>query len=111
MERAGARIMPLFSGNGVTATTTLVELLRRRARQQGDQRAFTFLADGGNQASDITYELLDRQARTIAAWLQQNEVGAGERALILYPPGLEYIAAFFGCLYAGVIAVPAYPPS
>jgi acyl-CoA synthetase (AMP-forming)/AMP-acid ligase II/acyl carrier protein len=52
---------------------------------------------------------LDRQARAIAATLQS--LGwAGERALLLYPPGLDYIAAFFGCLYAGVIAVPAYPP-
>ncbi len=45
----------------------------------------------------------------IAAALQAGSA-AGERALLLYPPGLEYIAGFFGCLYAGVIAVPAYPP-
>src|SRR5207253_2034291 len=42
-------------------------------------------------------------------WLQSTIV-PGDRVLLLYPPGLEYIAAFFGCLYAGAIAVPAYPP-
>ena len=52
---------------------------------------------------------LDRQARAIAAWLQSLNL-EGERALLLYPAGLDFIAAFFGCLYAGVVAVPAYPP-
>jgi acyl-CoA synthetase (AMP-forming)/AMP-acid ligase II len=65
--------------------------------------------DGEAEEIHLTYEELDRQARAIGAWLQA--FGAtGERALLLFPPGLEYIAAFFGCLYAGVIAVPAYPP-
>src|SRR5262249_20772607 len=57
----------------------------------------------------LTYGELDEKARAIAASLAQS-VGPGERVLLLYPPGLEYIAAFFGCLYANVIAVPAYPP-
>jgi acyl-CoA synthetase (AMP-forming)/AMP-acid ligase II len=57
----------------------------------------------------LTYGALDRQARAIAATLQTFRA-TGERALLLYPPGLAYIAAFFGCLYAGVVAVPAYPP-
>ncbi len=57
----------------------------------------------------LTYGELDARARSIGALLQEH--GArGERALLLYPPGLEYIAAFFGCLYAGAVAVPAYPP-
>ena len=47
--------------------------------------------------------------RAIAASLQAMEMG-GERALLLYPSGLDFVAAFFGCLYAGVTAVPAYPP-
>ncbi len=58
----------------------------------------------------MTYAELDRQARTIAAQLQRLGA-AGERVLLLYPPGLTYIAAFFGCLYAGAVAVPAYPPN
>src|SRR5690606_14263887 len=51
----------------------------------------------------------DRQARAIAARLQDLKM-TGERALLLYPSGLDFVAALFGCLYAGVIAVPAYPP-
>lgn len=88
---------------------TLVELLRRRALQQPAQKAFTFLLDGETEERHLTYGELDRQARTLAA-LFQSLRSKGERALLLYPPGLDYIAAFFGCLYAGVIAVPAYPP-
>ena len=56
-----------------------------------------------------TYAELDRRARAIAAWLQSLGL-QGERALLLYPAGLDFIAAFFGCVYAGVVAVPAYPP-
>ncbi|HJT36223.1 MAG TPA: aminotransferase class I/II-fold pyridoxal phosphate-dependent enzyme [Pirellulales bacterium] len=88
---------------------TLVELLRHRARCQPDQVAFTFLVDGETQEATITHGELDRQARAIAAWLQSLGL-EGQRALLLYPAGLEFIAGFFGCLYAGVVAVPAYPP-
>ena len=89
---------------------TLVELLRSRALGQPDRLAYTFLSDGETDESSLTYYELDRQARAIASSLQEFEV-KGERALLLYPPGLGFIAGFFGCLYAGVIAVPAYPPS
>lgn len=87
----------------------LIELVRHRALQQPNRRAYTFLADGETQRSNWTYGELDQKARAIAAYLQSVNA-AGERALLLYPPGLEFIAAFFGCLYAGVVAVPAYPP-
>lgn len=88
---------------------TLVDLLRRRAGDLADQPAFTFLLDGETEVCELTYGELDRSARAIAARLQS--LGArGERAILLYPPGLDYIAAFFGCLFAGVVAVPAYPP-
>jgi amino acid adenylation domain-containing protein len=88
---------------------TLVELLRRRAADIPNQRAYEFLLDGETNGIALTYADLERQAKAIAAWLQSCRA-AGERALLLYPPGLDYIAAFLGCLYAGVIAVPAYPP-
>ncbi len=88
---------------------SLVDVLRRRARLQPDRLAYTFLLDGEREAVHLSYGELDGQARAIAARLQ--ELGAeGERALLLYPPGLQYAAAFFGCLYAGVTAVPVYPP-
>lgn len=89
--------------------STLVELLRHRVRCQRDDTAFLYLVDGENEQLEVTYQELDRQARSIAAWLQSQGL-TGERALLLYPAGLEFVAAFFGCLYAGVVAVPVYPP-
>ena len=89
--------------------SNLVELLLHRARCQPDDIGFTYLVDGENEQVHLTYRELDRQARAIGAWLESHDL-AGERALLLYPAGLEFIAAFFGCLYAGVIAVPVYPP-
>jgi amino acid adenylation domain-containing protein/non-ribosomal peptide synthase protein (TIGR01720 family) len=91
------------------AISNLVELVRQRARDCPDRAALIFLAGKDLRESSLTCRELDRRARSIAAFLQGLEV-RGERALLLYPPGLEFIAAFFGCLYAGVIAVPAYPP-
>jgi acyl-CoA synthetase (AMP-forming)/AMP-acid ligase II/acyl carrier protein len=88
---------------------SLIALLQSRATHQPHQVAFTFLQDGELEEVRLTYEELDRQARAIGALLQ-SQGAMGERALLLYLPGLEYIAAFFGCLYAGVIAVPVYPP-
>ena len=71
---------------------------------------YTFLCDGEREADSITYDALDRLSRAIAARLRQR-CRPGDRALLLYPPGLEFISAFFGCLYAQVVAVPAYPPN
>ncbi|NJR72593.1 MAG: AMP-binding protein [Scytonema sp. CRU_2_7] len=90
--------------------STLVEILQGRAFHQPKQKAYSFLLDSEEEESHITYGDLDFQAREIAALLQSCGVVSGERVLLLYPPGLEFIAAFFGCLYAGVVAVPAYPP-
>src|SRR5918992_4400287 len=89
---------------------TLVDLLRWRASHQPGRRAYTFLGDGEAEESFVNYGELDRQARAIATRLQTLGVVDGERTLLFYPPGLQYVAAFLGCLYAGVIAVPAYPP-
>lgn len=95
--------------NPYYTTNTLVELLRSRAEQTPDTVAFRFLLDDDSDTLTINYAELDRKARAIGAWLESY--GAkGERALLLYSPGLDYIAAFMGCLYAGVTAVPAYPP-
>lgn len=88
----------------------LVGLLRWRAIRQPDKRAFTFLHNGEIELAHLSYRELDRQARTIAAGLQEARA-SGERALLLYPPGLEFISAFFGCLYAGVVAIPAPLPN
>ncbi|MDY7227214.1 thioester reductase domain-containing protein [Hyalangium rubrum] len=89
---------------------TLGELLRQRAERTPDARAYTFLADGETETESLTYAELDQQASAIAARIHALG-GAGERALLLYPPGLDFIAAFFGCLYADTVAVPVFPPA
>src|ERR1044071_9386355 len=88
---------------------TLVELLQLRALDQPEKVIYTFLADGEQEAITLTLSELDQRARAISAWLKPL-VATGERVLLLYPPGLEFIEAFFACLYAGAVAVPAYPP-
>lgn len=88
---------------------SLVELLRMRALQEPDKLAYTFLVDGNNREIELTYAELDRRARAIATRLRELG-GLGDRVMLLYPAGLEFIAGFFGCLYAGMVAVPAYPP-
>jgi amino acid adenylation domain-containing protein len=87
--------------------STLIDLLRWRASRQPGDLAYIFLEDGEDAEVQLTYGELERRARAIGATLLC--LGA-ERAVLLYPPGIEYIAALFGCLYAGVTAVPAYPP-
>lgn len=88
---------------------TILGYARARAERQPDLRAYTFLPDGTNEAGSLTYAEVDRQARAIAVALRRW-AKPGDRALLLYPQGLDYITGFFGCLYAGLIAVPAYPP-
>ena len=90
--------------------STLVDILRWRALQQPEQRTYTYLFDGESEGDQLTYAALDFQARSIGALLQSYRAGT-ERALLLYPAGLEFVAAFFSCLYAGVIAVPLPPPN
>jgi 8-amino-7-oxononanoate synthase/acyl carrier protein len=89
-------------------TSTLIDSLRYWTEQQPQEVAY-FYTDGEAEETSLTYEQFDRHARAIAARLADLKL-TGERALLLYPPGLEFIVAWFGCLYAGVVAVPAYPP-
>ena len=88
----------------------LTDILRDRAQKTPDKLAYRYLIDGISQEATLTYAELYARSVSISARLLE-EVKPGDRALLLYPPGLEFICAFFGCLYAGVIAVPAYPPS
>lgn len=89
---------------------SLVDMLRHRALHQGNSRAYTFLADGETESASLTYAQLDRRACAIAATLADRGARPGDRVILLYPPGLDFVAAFFGALYAGMIAVPCYPP-
>jgi acyl-CoA synthetase (AMP-forming)/AMP-acid ligase II/acyl carrier protein len=88
---------------------TMVELLRWRAAHEPDRVGYTFLADGEKVEVNLTYGELDRRARALAAWLQRGAC-RGERALVLFEEGIEYLVALFGCMYAGVLAVPVHPP-
>ncbi len=88
---------------------SLVDILRWRAERQPDRLAYRFLADGEVEEATFTYAELDRRAPAIGAFLQDLSA-RGARALLLYPASLDYVAAFFGCLYGGIVAVPAYPP-
>jgi iturin family lipopeptide synthetase A len=88
---------------------TMAEALRWRARYQAERLAYNFLLDGETIEAKITYGELDARARAVARLLEANRA-RHEHVLLLYPPGLDYIAALFGCLYAGAVAVPAYPP-
>src|SRR5215510_6026741 len=89
--------------------STLVALLQRRAAMQPDQVAHIFLSDGEEAETIWTYRQLDERARSIA-WSLRRSVTPGDRVLLFYPPGLEFIAALYGCLYLRAIAVPGYPP-
>ena len=83
-------------------------MLRARALELGSRVAFRYLADGENEESRLTYEELELRARAIAVALAA-QAAPGDRALLFYSGGLEFIAAFWGCLYAGVVGVPVFP--
>ncbi|MFZ1555449.1 MAG: AMP-binding protein, partial [Nitrospira sp.] len=88
---------------------TLLDVLRWRAEHQPEQPAYVFLRDGISPDTVLTYRQLDARARSIAGDLQ-SRFAPGDRLLLVYPPGLEFVQAFWGALYAGLVAVPVPPP-
>ncbi len=86
---------------------SLVDLLGHRAAEQPQDRACAFLSERGGEEAVLTFGELDRRARALSSRLGGQ---AGNRALLLFQPGLDFIVAFFGCLLAGVIAVPLMVP-
>jgi amino acid adenylation domain-containing protein/non-ribosomal peptide synthase protein (TIGR01720 family) len=104
--------MRMDAGNAGTAPgrfDDLLDVLQHRALNMPERVAFTFLDGEGREEDRITFGRLDERARTIAAMLQARGY-QGKTVLLLYPPGLQYIAALLGSMYAGCIAVPSYPP-
>ncbi len=91
------------------APRSLIEILRRRAAEQPQEIAYTFLKDSLEEAESLTYLELEARVRAVAARILRAG-GSGDRALLLYPSGLEFVTAFLACLAAGVVAVPTYPP-
>ncbi|MBK9266353.1 MAG: AMP-binding protein [Polyangiaceae bacterium] len=102
--RTRVDIMPFVS--------TLVDLLNRQSADVPDRPALRFLERGEvtGPIATWTYADLTMCARAIARWLRSQGVQPGDRVILLYPTGLEFIAVFFGCLMARVVAVPAWPP-
>jgi acyl-CoA synthetase (AMP-forming)/AMP-acid ligase II len=88
---------------------SLVDLLRRRAAGQPNERAYVFLSDKGNEEAALSFGELEQRASRVAARLIR-EGQPGDRALLLFPPGLDFIIAYFGCLLAAVIPVPMMLP-
>ncbi len=93
----------------ISGATSLAQILHRRAERHPERRALTHLIRGTEERKAYSFAGLDARARTIAALLTAHGM-EGERVLLLYPQGVEYAEAFLGCLYAGAVAVPAYPP-
>ena len=92
---------------------TFLEVVRHRAAHSSDSAerlAFTYLADGESVSDSLTFAQLDQKARSLAAHLQRH-TQPGDRVLLVYPPCMEYTIAFYACVYAGVIAVPALSPA
>ena len=89
--------------------TTMLERLRYWAIAQPNKVAFRFLDSGEEETESLTFAELDEKARAIATRLVSMGL-KGERALMMYWPGLDFVTAFMGCHYAGVVPVPAYPP-
>ena len=88
----------------IQGVSSLTDLLHRRAAEASDKGKYIFLKDDGGDIG-ATYGELDRKARAVAARLVEN-TSPGDRVLLLYPPGIDFLAGFFGCLYAKLIGAP-----
>ncbi len=88
---------------------SLADILRTRAREQPHQLAFRFLEDGEKEEVTLTHIELERRVLSLAATLQQF-ARKEDRVLVLFPPGIDFIIAFYACLLAGMTAIPAIPP-
>ena len=87
----------------------LVQMSSQQAAVKNEANVMTFLSDSGAPEGNVSFAGLDQAARKIAAGLIEKGL-AGRNLMLLYTPGLDYIRAFFGCMYAGCVPVPAYPP-
>lgn len=88
---------------------SLVAHLARRASEQADDRGYVFVSDRGTEEASLTFRQLHDAAHALAARLTAS-ARPGDRAILVFPPGLEFLVAFFGCLMAGIIAVPMMMP-
>lgn len=102
--------LQVFNGSQPPPRTNFVSVLQHWATHRGDETAFIF-TDVESVEERVTYAQLWEEVRALAGYLQQRcRIRAGDRVLLLYPPGLDFVIGFFACHAAGAIAVPAYPP-
>ncbi len=90
---------------------TIVAIARKRAENHPDRNYVTFLVDGDDQESKLSYRELDLSARHVAGWFADQEINKGERAIVILPNGIDFTKIFYGCLYSGVMAVPLSEPA
>jgi len=90
-------------------TNNIIEILKKNAETRPNDILYRYIEDEEKEPLTLTYDQVHYEAKKIASNLLST-CRKGDRALMLYPAGLEFITAFLGCLYAGLIAVPAYPP-
>lgn len=93
----------------VSAFGTLVDALRARAQNDPAAPVLTWVLNGEEDGPTLTLGQLDQAARRIACAILTT-ARPGDRVLLVYPPGPDFAMALWGCLYAGVIPTPAYPP-
>ncbi|WP_223217596.1 condensation domain-containing protein, partial [Paraburkholderia phenoliruptrix] len=86
---------------------TFAEILSSRAAEQPERLAYRFWFGAGSGPESLTYAGLHARALAMAAALRER-CQPGDRALVMLPPGLAYLAALFGCFMAGVVAAPLY---
>ena len=93
----------------INQSETYIEVIKNRCVEKPEHVVFRFLNDGLNESEAFTYKQLETRSKALGAAMQK--VGKkGNRVLLLFPPGLSYVASLFACFYSGFIAVPAYPP-
>lgn len=90
-------------------SVTLIDALLRQQRVMPSKIAFRFLADGESESGRLTYDELFRRAATVAAGLQKRGM-FGQRVMLVFDSGLDFVIALWGCLLAGATAVPTVPP-
>jgi acyl-CoA synthetase (AMP-forming)/AMP-acid ligase II len=88
---------------------SMVDLLAERAAAIPNNQAFVYIPERDGSRASLTFSALERRACVLAARLMRQTT-PGDRAILLFPPGLDFVVAFFGCLAAGVIAVPVMVP-
>ena len=93
----------------IRESESLVEIISKRVVAQPNHVVYKYLGDGINETEQFTFSEIDRVARSIAGELSKK-LNKGDRVLLLFPQGLQYIAALYGCFYGGFVAIPAYPP-